>query len=106
MITDDDGSAISLPSDCRLEISDTEGESEAKSRDRKSLLTRVTTATNRCAFLEVHVVEEMFLEFGYLNGIEEVGDESVEQEGPLGDGLWRQSLSTRSRKRPWSRKRC
>ena len=63
VISDDDGSAISLSSDGGLEISGTEGESEAKSRDGKSLTKRVTMAMIRCAFLEVHVEEEMFAEF-------------------------------------------
>ena len=51
---------MSLPSDGRLEISGTEGESEAKSNDGKSLTMRVTMVMIRCAFLEVHVEEEMF----------------------------------------------
>ena len=51
LISDDDGRAISLPSDGGLEISDTEGESEAKSSDWKSLTTSVTMAMTRCAFL-------------------------------------------------------
>ena len=38
----------------------------------------------RCAFLEVHVEEEMFAQFGDEDDIE---DESFEQEGPLGEGL-------------------
>ena len=29
----------------------------------------------------------MFAEFGYVDGIDEVGDESVERVGPLGEGL-------------------
>ena len=70
VISDDDSSAISIPSDGGLEISGTEGESEAKSSDEKSLTTRVTMAMIRCVFLEVHVE-----------------DESVEQEGPLGEAL-------------------
>ena len=87
MISDDDGSAISLPCDGRLEISGTEGDSEAKSSDGKSLTTRVTKVMIRCAFLEVHVEEEMFAEFGDEDDIEDVEDESFEQEGPLGEGL-------------------
>ena len=87
MISDDDGSAISLPCDGRLEISDTEGESEAKSSDGKSLTTRVTKMMIRCALLEVHVEEEMFAEVGDEDDIEDVEDESFEQEGPLGEGL-------------------
>ena len=87
LISDDDGRAISLPSDGGLEISDTEGESEAKSSDWKSLTTSVTMAMTRCAFLEVHVEVEMFGEFGDVDGIGDVGNESVEQEGPLGEGL-------------------
>ena len=87
VISDDDGSAISLPSDDGLEISGTEVESEAKSRDGKSLTMRVTMAMIRCAFLEVHMEEEMFAEFGDDDDIEDVEDESVEQEGPLGEGL-------------------
>ena len=79
MISDDDGIAISLPCDGRLEISGTEGESEAKSRNGKSLTTRVTKVLIRCAFLEVHVEEEMFAEFGDEDGIEDVEDESFEQ---------------------------
>ena len=87
MISDDDGSAISLPCDGRLEISGTEGESEAKSNDGKSLTTMVTKVTIRCAFLEVHEEEEMFAEFGDEDDIDDVEDESFEQEGPLGEGL-------------------
>ena len=79
--------AISLPCDGRLEISGTEDESEAKSSDGKSLMTRVTKVTIRCAFMEVHVEEEMFAEFGDEDDIEDVEDESFEQEGPLGEGL-------------------
>ena len=56
VISDDDGSANLLPCDGRLEISGTEGESEAKSSDGKSLTTMVMI---RCAFLEVHVEEEI-----------------------------------------------
>ena len=41
----------------------------------------------RCAFLEVHVEEEMFAEFGDEDDIENVEDESVGQEGPVGEGL-------------------
>ena len=85
VISDDDGSAISLPCDGRLEISSTAGESEAKSSDEKSLTTRVTKVMIRCAFLEVHVGEEMFVEFGDEDNIEDVEDESFEQEGPLGE---------------------
>ena len=87
MISDDDGSAISLRCDGRLEISGTEGESEAKSTDGKSLTTMVTKVMIRCAFLEVHVEEEIFAEFGDEDDIEDVEDESFEQEGPLGEGL-------------------
>ena len=87
MISDDDGSAISLPCDGRLEISGTEGESEAKSSDGKSLTTRVTKVMIMCAFLEVHVEEEMFAEFGDEEHIKDVEDESFEQGGPLGEGL-------------------
>ena len=87
VISDDDGSAISLPSDGGLEISFTEGESEAKSRDGKSLTMRMTTAIIRCAFLEVHLEEEMFAEFGDEDDLEGVEDESVEQEGALWEGL-------------------
>ena len=47
----------------------------------------VTMAMIRCAFLEVHVEEEMFAEFEDEDGIEDVEDEYVEQEGPLGEGL-------------------
>ena len=87
VISDDDGSAISLPSDGGLEISGTDGESEAKSSDGKFVTTRVTMARIRCVFLEVHVEEEMFAEFGDEDYIENVEDESVEQERPLGEGL-------------------
>ena len=87
MISDDDGSAFSLPCDGRLEISGTEGESEAKSSDGKSLTTRVTKVMIRCALLEVHQDEKMFAEFGDEDDIQDVEDESVEQEGPLGEGL-------------------
>ena len=41
----------------------------------------------RCAFLEVHVEEEMFEEFGNVDDIEDNGGESVEQEGSLGEEL-------------------
>ena len=71
-------------------LSGTEGESEAKSSDGMSLTTRVTTAMIwHGAFLEVHVEEDMFAEFGHgdMDSIEDVGDESVQQEGPLGEGL-------------------
>ena len=68
-------------------ISGTEGESEAKSSDGKSLTMRVTKVTIRCAFLEVQVEEEMFAKFGEEDDIEDVEDESFEQEGLLGDGL-------------------
>ena len=87
VISDNDGSASSLPCDGRLESSGTEGESEAKSSDGKSLMTRVTKVMIRCAFLEVHVDEEMFAEFGDEDDIEDAEDESFEQEGPLGEGL-------------------
>ena len=86
MISEDDGSAISPPCDCRLEISGTEGETEAKSSDGKSLTMRVTKVMIRCAFLEVHVEEKMFAEFGDEDDIEDVEYESFEQEGPLGEG--------------------
>ena len=86
-ISDDDGSAISLPSDGGLEIGGTESEIEAKSSDGKSLTTRVTMAMIRCAFVEVHVEEEIFAEFRDEDDIESVEDESIEQEGPLGEGL-------------------
>ena len=50
--------------------------------------TRVTMAIIRCAFLRVHVEEEMFAQFaGDEDDIENMEDESVEQEGPLGEGL-------------------
>ena len=87
VISDNDGRVISLPSDGGLEISGTEGETEAKSRDGKSLTTRVTMAMIRCAFLEVQVEEEMFAEFGDENHIEDAEDESVEQECLLGEEL-------------------
>ena len=87
MISDEDGSAISLPCDGRLEISGKEGESQAKSSDGKSLTTRVTKVMIRCAFLEVQVEEQMFAEFGDEDDIENVEYESFEQEGPLGEGL-------------------
>ena len=74
----DDGSAFLLPCDGRLEISGTEleGESEAKSSYGKPLTTKVTMVMIRCAFLEVHVEEEMFAEFGDEDDIENVEDES------------------------------
>ena len=72
-----------------LQISGTEGESEAKSSDGKSLMMRVTKVMIRCAFLEVRVEEEMFAEFGDEDDIEDVEDESFEQEGPLGEGVGR-----------------
>ena len=87
MISDDDGSASSLACDGRLEISGTEAESEAKSSDGKSLTMRVTKVMIRCAFLKVHVEEEMFAEFGDEDVTEDVEDESFEQEDPLGEGL-------------------
>ena len=87
VISEDDGSAISLPCDGWLENSGTEGESEANASNGKSLTTRVTKVMIRCAFLEVHVEEEMFAEFGHEDDIKDVEDESFEQEGPLGEGL-------------------
>ena len=87
LISDGDGSSILLPSDGGLEVSGTQGESEVKSSDGKFLTTRVTTVMIRCAFLEVDVEEEKFAEFGDVDSIEDVGDESVQQEGPLGEGL-------------------
>ena len=103
LISDDDGNAISLPSDGGLEISGTEVESEAKSKDGKSLSARVTMAMIRCAFLKVRVEEEMFAEFRDVDGIE---DESIEQDGSSGEGWRGQRSSTRSSRRPWLRKRC
>ena len=41
----------------------------------------------RLAFLEVHVEDEMFAEFGDEDDIENVENQSAEQEGPLGEGL-------------------
>ena len=41
----------------------------------------------RCAFLEVHVEEEMSAEFGDEDDIEDVEDESFEQEGRFGERL-------------------
>ena len=41
----------------------------------------------RCAFLQVHVEEEIFAEFGGEADIENVEDESAEHERPLGEGL-------------------
>ena len=87
LISDDDDGTISLPSDGGLEISRTEGVSKAKSSDGKSLTARVTMAMIRCAFVVVHVEEEMFPEFWDMGVIEDVGNESVEQEGSLGEGL-------------------
>ena len=89
VISDDDGSAISLPCDGRLEISGTEGESKAKSSNGKSLTTRVTKVMIRCVFLEVRVGEEMFVEFGDEDDIEDLEDESFAQEGPLGERFGR-----------------
>ena len=57
-------------------ISVDDGESEAKSSDGKSLTTRVTLVMIRCAFLEVHVEEDMLAEFGDEDDIEDVEDES------------------------------
>ena len=37
----------------------------------------------RCAFLEVHMEVEMFAAFGDVDGIVDIGDESVQQKGPL-----------------------
>ena len=68
VISDEDDSAISLPSDCGLEISGTDGESEAKSSEGKSSTTRVSMAIIRCAFWEVHVEEDMFSLFGGRGG--------------------------------------
>ena len=86
LISDDGSSSILLQSDGGLHNCGTPGESEVKSSDGKSLTTGVTTAMIRCAFLEVHVEEEMFAEFGDLDSVENVGDESFQQEGPLGAG--------------------
>ena len=85
LISDNGGSATSLPSDGGLKISGTEGESEAKWSDWKSLATKGTMAMIGCAFLEVQVQEELIVELGDVDGIEDVGDEStsVEQEGFL-----------------------
>ena len=44
-------------------------------------------AMTRCAFLQVHVEEEMFAEFGAEADIENVEDESAEHERPLGEEL-------------------
>ena len=99
LISDDDDSAISFPNEDGLEIGGTEGESEAKSSDWKSLTMRVTMAMIRCAFLEVQVEVEMFADFGDMDGIEDAGDEFVEQEGPLGGELCRLRSSTGSRNR-------
>ena len=60
----------------------------------------------RCAFVEVHVEEEMFAEFGDEDDIEDVEDESFEKKVRWEKGWERERSSTRSRKRPWSRKRC
>ena len=51
---------------------------------------RVAVAMIRCAFLGVHMEEDVFAEFGDVaDSIENVGDEFIEQEGPLarGEGL-------------------
>ena len=72
MISDDAGSSILLPCDGRLEISGTKGESEAKSSDGKSLTAKVTMVMIRCVFLEGHVEEDMFAEFGDEDDIENV----------------------------------
>ena len=77
VISDANAFAISLLTEC---------ESEAKSRDGKSLMTTVKMAMIRGAFLEVNVQEEMFAEFGDEEDIEDVEDESAGQEGPLGEG--------------------
>ena len=37
--------------------------------------------------MEVHVEEEIFAEFGDEDDIQDVEDESVEQAGPLEEGL-------------------
>ena len=87
VISDENGGPISLPSDGRLEMSGTEGESEAKSRNERTWTTRVTIAMIRCAFLEVLMEEEMFAEFGDEDNIADVDDDSVEKEGPWGEGL-------------------
>ena len=74
LICDNNGTEILLPSDCRLEISGTEGESEAKLNNGKSLTTSETIAVTRCAFLEVHLEVEMFAEFGGVDCVEDAGD--------------------------------
>ena len=85
LISDDDGSYILLLSDDGLEISGTQGKSEVKLSGGK-LTPRVKMAMIRCAFLEVHVEEEMLAEFGDMDRTEDLGDESVQQEGSLGEG--------------------
>ena len=45
----------------------------------------MTIAMIRCVFLEVHVEEEMFAEFGEEHDIEDFEDESVTQAGRLGE---------------------
>ena len=74
LISDDNGTEILLPSDCRLEISGTGGESEAKLNDEKSLTTREMITVFKCAFLEVHLKVEMFAEFGGMDCVEDAGD--------------------------------
>ena len=101
VFSDDDGSDIWLRSDGGLEISGTAGESEAKSGGGKSLTTRVTMAMIRCAFLEVHVEEEMLAEFGDEDDIEDVEDESVEEEGPLREGLGEAEVEHKVEEEAW-----
>ena len=101
MISADDGSAIALPSDGGLEVSGPEGESEAKARDGKSCTTRVTIAMTRCAIFELHVVEEIFAEFGDEDDLENAEDESVEQEGPLGEGFGEAEVKHKIEEKAW-----
>ena len=63
---------------------------------------------SKCAFLEVHVKEERLAESQNGNDIEDVEDESVEQEGPLGEALGEAEVEHKVEEeaRPWWRKRC
>ena len=54
---------------------------------KKNLATRATTVMLTCACLEVHVEEKMFVDFGDMNCLDDVRNESVEQEKLQGKEL-------------------
>ena len=62
----------------------------------------------RGALVEVHVEEEMFTEFGDIDVIVrvDVRNESVEQEGPWGEGLVEAEVEHKVEEEPLSQKCC